>query len=86
MPLSAPGSVIVADNVIRAAAVADPGDDDPRVVGIRRFHELVGADPRLWATALQTVGAKGHAGFALIVVGDPGRRATAGPRAPRARG
>jgi predicted O-methyltransferase YrrM len=68
LELSRPGTVIVADNVVRAGAVADPRDPDPRVQGIRRFVELVGAEPRLDATAIQTVGAKGHDGFLLAIV------------------
>jgi predicted O-methyltransferase YrrM len=66
--LSRPGTLIVADNVVRAGAVADAGADDPSVTGVRRFLELVGAHPRLDATAIQTVGAKGWDGFALALV------------------
>jgi len=65
--LSRPGTLIVADNVIRNGAVLD--GDDPDARGVRRFLELVGAHPRLTATAIQTVGAKGHDGFALALVG-----------------
>ena len=64
--LSRPGTLIVADNVIRHGAVLD--GDDPDAQGVRRFLELAGEDPRLIATALQTVGAKGHDGFALALV------------------
>src|SRR4051812_10111795 len=66
--LSRPGTLIVADNVVRAGAVADPGAKDPSVTGARRFLELVGKDPRLDATAIQTVGSKGWDGFALALV------------------
>jgi predicted O-methyltransferase YrrM len=66
--LSRPGTLIVADNVVRAGAVADPAADDDSVTGVRRFLELVGAHPRLDATAIQTVGAKGWDGFALALV------------------
>lgn len=68
--LSRPGTLIVADNVIRGGTVADAESDDPVVRGIRRFHELLAADPRLVATALQTVGAKGYDGFAIALVTD----------------
>jgi predicted O-methyltransferase YrrM len=64
--LSRPGTLIVADNVIRQGAVLD--GDDPDARGVRRFLELAGEHPRLIATALQTVGAKGHDGFALALV------------------
>ncbi|HYO61568.1 MAG TPA: O-methyltransferase [Actinomycetota bacterium] len=67
--LTAEGSVIVADNVVRGGAVADPDADDPSTRGARRFLELVAAEPRLEATAIQTVGSKGHDGFALVLVG-----------------
>ena len=68
LALSRRGTLIVADNVVRGGAVADPGDVDPRVQGIRRFYELLAAEPRVSATAIQTVGAKGYDGFALVLV------------------
>jgi predicted O-methyltransferase YrrM len=67
--LSHPGTVIVADNVVREGAVTDPHSADPRVLGVRKFFEMAAADPRLEATALQTVGSKGWDGFALLRVG-----------------
>ena len=67
--LSHPGTLIFADNVVRDGAVTDPHSADPRVRGVRRFFEMVAADPRLDATALQTVGSKGWDGFALVRVG-----------------
>jgi predicted O-methyltransferase YrrM len=66
--LSRPGTLIVADNVVRGGAVIDPDCEDPSVQGARRFLELVAEEPRLLATALQTVGAKGHDGFMLALV------------------
>jgi predicted O-methyltransferase YrrM len=66
--LSRPGTIIVVDNVIRDGAVIDPKDSDPRVQGVRRFFQMVASDPRLDATALQTVGGKGYDGFTLAVV------------------
>jgi predicted O-methyltransferase YrrM len=68
--LSRPGTVIVVDNVVRQGAVADAASQDPSVVGSRGVLEAIGRNPRLTATALQTVGAKGWDGFALAVVGD----------------
>ena len=71
LPLTRPGGVIVVDNVVRRGAVADAADDDPRVRGSREVLELLATEPRLDATALQTVGGKGHDGFALaLVVGE----------------
>jgi predicted O-methyltransferase YrrM len=66
--LSRPGTVIVADNVVRDGAVADPDSTDTRVLGVRRFLEDVAAHPRLHATVIQTVGAKGYDGFCLAVL------------------
>ena len=66
--LSRAGTLIVADNVVRGGAVADSEAGDPSVTGVQRFLELVAEHPRLDATAIQTVGAKGWDGFALAVV------------------
>jgi predicted O-methyltransferase YrrM len=63
LELTAPGSAIVADNVVRGGALADASSDDALVRGVRRFHELVAAEPRLRATTIQTVGTKGYDGF-----------------------
>jgi predicted O-methyltransferase YrrM len=68
LELTRPGSLIVADNVVRGGEVADAASEDPSVVGVRRFLDLVAVEPRLSATAIQTVGAKGHDGFALALV------------------
>ena len=69
LALSRPGTLIVADNVVRGGAIADGSSDDPSVVGVRAFFDAVAAEPRLRATAIQTVGAKGYDGFALLLVG-----------------
>lgn len=66
--LARPGTVIVADNVVREGKVVNPKSKDPNVQGVRRFTELLAAESRLSATVLQTVGAKGYDGFALAVV------------------
>jgi predicted O-methyltransferase YrrM len=66
--LSRLGTVIIADNVVRKGAVADPASEDPRVQGIRRFYERLAAEPCLTATAIQTVGSKGYDGFAIALV------------------
>jgi predicted O-methyltransferase YrrM len=68
LKLSRRGSLIVADNIIRNGAVANAASDDSRVQGVRRFNELVAAEPRVSATAIQTVGSKGYDGFALALV------------------
>lgn len=77
LKLSRPGTVIVGDNVVRDGAILDPQAYDPEhgddlIKGVRRFYELVSDEPRVnrSATAVQTVGAKGHDGFALMIVGE----------------
>jgi predicted O-methyltransferase YrrM len=69
LKLSRPGTLIVADNVVRKGAIIDEASDDVDVRGIRRFNELVAAEPRVSAAAIQTVGTKGYDGLSLIVVG-----------------
>jgi predicted O-methyltransferase YrrM len=68
LKLSAPGTVIVGDNLVRGGAVLDPASDDAASRGSRRFTEMLGAEPGLSATLIQTVGSKGWDGFALAVV------------------
>jgi predicted O-methyltransferase YrrM len=62
------GTVIVADNIVRDGQVANLDSTDERVRGVRLFLELAAADPRVTATAIQTVGSKGYDGFALLLV------------------
>jgi predicted O-methyltransferase YrrM len=69
--LSRPGSLIIADNVIRDGRVADANDPDPRVQGVRRMYEMAAKEPALNATAIQTVGSKGYDGFLIAVVQPP---------------
>jgi predicted O-methyltransferase YrrM len=68
LALTRPGSVIVVDNVVRKGAVADASSTDPAVLGVRRFNEMVAAEPRVSATTVQTVGSKGWDGFTLVLV------------------
>ena len=65
---SHPGSLIIADNVIRDGRLADLSDDDPAIVAQRRFHEQLAAEPRVEATTIQTVGGKGYDGFSVALV------------------
>jgi predicted O-methyltransferase YrrM len=76
--LSRPGTLIVVDNVVRGGAILDPDADDPSVRGVRELLELVRDEPRLSATALQTVGVKGWDGLVVALVEAPA--ATAAPR------
>jgi predicted O-methyltransferase YrrM len=67
--LSRPGTTIIIDNVVRDGRIADASAKDPDVTGTRRMFEMMAREPRLQATAIQTVGDKGWDGFALAVVG-----------------
>jgi predicted O-methyltransferase YrrM len=66
--LSREGSMMIADNVVRKGAVIDGESSDLNVQGVRRFHEILAAEPRLSATAIQTVGSKGYDGFTIARV------------------
>jgi predicted O-methyltransferase YrrM len=68
LKLSRRGSLIVADNVVRNGAVIDAASADPGVQGTRRLMEMLAAEPRVAATAIQTVGGKGYDGFAMALV------------------
>lgn len=74
LKLSRPGTVIVGDNVVRAGTILDPRADAPdfgdggMAAGVRRFFQMLASEPRVSATAIQTVGAKGHDGFAVGIV------------------
>jgi predicted O-methyltransferase YrrM len=67
---SRPGTLIIGDNVVRNGRVTNPESDDPAVEGTRSFIEMTGNNPRLTATALQTVGSKGWDGFSIARVKD----------------
>jgi len=62
------GTLIIVDNVVREGAVLDADSDDTSVQAMRRFFELAATDPRVSGTAIQTVGAKGHDGLAILLV------------------
>jgi predicted O-methyltransferase YrrM len=68
LQLTRPGSLIIADNVVRGGVVVDEGSRDPAVLGLRGFTDQLAADPRVSATAIQTVGAKGYDGFVIALV------------------
>lgn len=68
LKLARAGSVIVIDNVVRDGEVANPDSADASVQGVRRMNALIAAEPRVSATAIQTVGSKGYDGFAFVYV------------------
>jgi len=69
--LAAPGSIIVVDNIARSGRVLDPAADDLQARAVRGMLEMMGANPRLEAAAIQTVGTKGWDGFAVAIVKEP---------------
>lgn len=66
--LSRAGSLIIVDNVVREGDVIEARSDSPHIKGLRRFFDLAATDPRITGTAIQTVGAKGHDGLAILRV------------------
>jgi predicted O-methyltransferase YrrM len=68
MKLSRPGTVIVADNVVRKGAVIEANSSDANVQGVRRMLDMIASENRVSATGIQTVGSKGHDGFVLARV------------------
>jgi predicted O-methyltransferase YrrM len=68
--LSRPGALIIVDNVVREGAVLAPAEDDESAKGTRALYEFVQSEPRLEATALQTVGDKGWDGMMFLRVRD----------------
>ncbi len=68
MKLSRPGSLIVVDHVVREGAILEEKSENPNVKGLREFYARAAADPRVTATAFQTVGNKGHDGLAIALV------------------
>ncbi|MGA7457107.1 MAG: O-methyltransferase [Methyloceanibacter sp.] len=68
--LARQGALVIVDNVVREGAILDTSGVDSSVQGMRRFFELAATDPRVSGTAIQTVGAKGHDGLAILVVTD----------------
>jgi caffeoyl-CoA O-methyltransferase len=68
LELSRPGTLIIADNVVRFGGVLEADSKDERVVGVQRLNSALAADDRVKSVILQTVGAKGHDGMALALV------------------
>ena len=66
--LARPGASIIVDNVVRKGHVIDAISDDENVQGIRRFMQVLANEPRVSATAVQTVGGKGYDGFTIALV------------------
>jgi predicted O-methyltransferase YrrM len=68
LKLSQPGTLIIVDNVIRTGGIINPDSPDPAIQGTRKFLSMLAKETRVTATAIQTVGSKGHDGFAIALV------------------
>jgi predicted O-methyltransferase YrrM len=68
LKMSKPGALIIVDNVVRDGRIIDAASEDTSIRGVRRFNDMVAADPRVSATTIQTVGSKGYDGFTLVRV------------------
>jgi predicted O-methyltransferase YrrM len=68
LKLSRKGSLIIVDNVVRKGEILDAESDDPDIQGTREMFEMLAAEPRVIATAQQTVGSKGYDGFVIALV------------------
>ena len=66
--LSRPGTLIVVDNVVREGRVLDAQSEDAMIQGTRQLFDMLANEPRLDATAIQTVGLKNWDGFIIAVV------------------
>jgi len=82
--LSAPGAVLVIDNVVRHGSVVDASSEDSSVRGLREMIDALASERRVTATAIQTVGRKGYDGFLLAQIDAPSRE-KAPSAAPRRR-
>jgi len=71
LELARPGGLIIVDNVVRGGAVIEPKSEDASVQGVRKFFAMLAAEPRVTATAIQTVGVKGYDGLAIALVNSP---------------
>lgn len=68
LQFSRPGTVIIGDNVIREGEIINKHSTDPRIQGVRKFYEMIAGNPKISATAIQTVGSKGYDGFMMGIV------------------
>jgi predicted O-methyltransferase YrrM len=68
LKMSRLGTLILVDNVVRGGAVIEPKSEDTSVQGVRKLFAMLAKEPRVTATALQTVGSKGYDGLAIALV------------------
>jgi caffeoyl-CoA O-methyltransferase len=68
---SRPGTIIIADNVVRAGKVLDENSDDPAVIGVQKFNKALAEAAGVTSVVIQTIGVKDHDGMAIAVVDYP---------------
>ena len=68
LQLSHPGTLIIADNVIRSGKILNEEEEDEMVTGVQRFNKLLAATKEVTACIIQNVGEKEHDGMAIAVV------------------
>lgn len=71
LKLSKPGTLIIADNVVREGKILEENSDDTNVTGVKRFIQLLAHTRQVTATIIQTIGSKYHDGIALAIVNEP---------------
>jgi caffeoyl-CoA O-methyltransferase len=68
LKLSKPGSLIIADNVIREGKVIEENSQDEKVHGVRKLNKMLSECIEIEATILQMVGVKEYDGMAIAIV------------------
>lgn len=68
LPLCRPGTLVIADNLVRGGDVLNPHSDDDSVQGVRAFNTALGAESRVESIILQLVGSKGYDGLSIGIV------------------
>lgn len=68
LKLTRPGSLIVADNIVRGGGVLETQSEDNSIKGVREMIAYASTLKTVEMTALQTVGEKGYDGMALFRV------------------
>ena len=68
LKLSHPGTLIIADNVVREGKILLEESPDEMVAGVKRFNKYLAECKDITATIFQTVGAKEHDGMAIGIV------------------
>lgn len=66
--LSRPGSLIIADNVVREGEILNAESTDEKVKGVQRFARFLSECSKVTASIIPTVGEKGYDGMAVVVV------------------